>query len=283
MRRIVDLMILIILVFVGYHFRNEIHRGALILGERTGIIARCSRPITYSLGSFDERFGLSQESFKNHISDAEQIWETAAGRNLFEYAENGTLTINLIYDYRQASTEKLNILGNTIDSSKVHYDRLRSQYLTLKAEVSADQAEFNALVKAFQSQKRRTETELSTIKAMQDALNKKIDSLNGLVNQLNTLAKELNTTVDTYNTVSASTGEAFDEGEYIYDAGGERIQIYQYSNSIKLDRVLAHEFGHALDLGHVENDDSIMYYLNSGTSFELTVEDIQELMRVCEL
>jgi hypothetical protein len=284
MRRSIDIIILIILAFVGYHFRDEIQRGALIIAERTGIIAPCSRPITYSLGIFDSRFGITKDAFLGHISDAEQIWETASDRNLFEYKDQGGLPINLVYDYRQQSTEKLNDLGDTIDSAKARYDRLRSQYLTLKAQVTADQAAFNTKVKSFEKRQGRiSEAQLAEIKLEQNALNKEIDILNSLVKQINTLAKELNITVDSYNTVSISAGESFDEGEYIYDTTGERINIYQYSNGTKLDRVLAHELGHALNLDHVNNDESIMYYLNSGKSFELTAEDVSELMRVCKL
>jgi hypothetical protein len=282
MRRIVDIVILIILVFVGYSYRSQIQRGFLILGEQTGIIAPCSRPLSYSLGAFDERFGISKEAFIKNLSDAETIWETAADRNLFEYKEKGTLIVHLIYDERQASTQKLSSLEGTLNTAQSRYNSLKADYDRLKSQINSEKAELDAMVRSFESRKKRTAEEADAIRQKQAEINRDIDTLNSMVAKLNASAKEVNATVETYNDVSTSAGEAFDEGEYIYDQTGERINIYQYSDGIKLDRVLAHEFGHALDLGHVGNNQSIMYYLNSGSNFELTQEDIGELIRVCK-
>lgn len=283
MRRILDIVFLIIVVAVGYQYRHEIRAGALVVGERTGIIEPCTRPIKYSIGEFDTRFGITEAALLQNIKKAETLWETAADRNLFEYTEDGSLAINLIYDYRQASTQKLNTLESTLDSSQARYDSLKLQYTNLKSKINAEKNELQAMIRRYESNKKATREDIAAIEAKQSTINNQIDTLNGLATKLNALAKELNVTVDTYNTISSSVGEAFNEGEYIFDAQGERINIYQYSNGTKLDRVLAHEFGHALKLDHVENVQSVMYYLNSGTRFELTEEDITELMKVCKL
>ena len=50
---------------------------------------------------------------------------------------------------------------------------------------------------------------------------------------------------------------------------------------------MTHEFGHALDMDHVENSESIMYYLrdsdNTFSSPILTEEDKAELRKACRL
>ena len=46
-------------------------------------------------------------------------------------------------------------------------------------------------------------------------------------------------------------------------------------------RVLVHELGHALGIGHVENPDSIMYSYSIGETLTLSEEDLAALKEVC--
>jgi predicted Zn-dependent protease len=89
--------------------------------------------------------------------------------------------------------------------------------------------------------------------------------------------------IATYNKISDSTGETFDEGRYISDKDGQRINIFQFENENKLIRVLTHELGHSIGLDHVENSKAIMYKLNSGTNEKLTADDIKILKDLCRI
>ena len=73
--------------------------------------APCEQSIMYTIGTFDGRFGLSRQTFLSVIKEAETIWEKPVGKDLFAYADDGSLKINLIYDYRQQATSKLKSLG----------------------------------------------------------------------------------------------------------------------------------------------------------------------------
>ncbi len=58
---------------------------------------------------------------------------------------------------------------------------------------------------------------------------------------MNALIEELHLNVAKYNTARGTNGDEFSEGEYVRDISGERINIYEFSNDSKLERVLIHE------------------------------------------
>lgn len=77
-------------------------------------------------------------------------------------------------------------------------------------------------------------------------------------------------------------GIEFDKGDY-HSRSGE-LNIYQFDDDRDLLLVLAHEFGHALDMDHVLDDQAIMsdvLYQNAGIQPALTADDIREFKRVC--
>jgi hypothetical protein len=122
---------------------------------------------------------------------------------------------------------------------------------------------------------------------MDSLLDDKRAEVNDLANRINQRIKDYNDLIDEANAnihvINQSAGQEFDEGEYISDSSGKRINIYEFENKNELERVLAHEFGHALGLGHDSNPDSIMYYLNKSTNMELTAEDKEALFEVCQV
>lgn len=273
----------------------------------------CIDPIKYSLGDFDERFGLTEQEFISVLKEAEQVWEKPMNKELFRYTENKnteSIKINLIYDSRQESTEKLKTIGGVVDEARASYDALKAKFDNAKAEYSKMKNAFEARFALLESRKNQYEKEveyansqggaskeeyrrleqeklyinqeIEEINKIQKSLNAKASSVNELVNSLNNLASSLNLDVRKFNEVGSENGEEFEEGVYESDMIGTRINIFQFEDRDKLLRVLAHEFGHALGLDHIDNSEAIMYRLNSGKSLVPTEDELDILRQRCE-
>lgn len=310
MRRIIDWILFIAVVggggYMAYTHQAQVHG---ILRAVEGKIAPCARPVTYSIGSVDSRFGISKSILASDLKEAEAVWEKPSGKNLFAYAASGgDVTVNLIYDSRQASTDKLKTLGIQTDKSRASYDALKARYDALSARVASEQSDYNNQVAAYkrdqdvynaeveqwnrrgdatsaeyerlQAEKVALAQEFASAKSLENTLNEDIDILNALATSINQLIVELNLNVVQYNQVGAAAG-TYEEGLYQLSDGVQTIDIYEYSDHVQLVRVLAHEMGHAFSLEHVPDSVAIMYKVNRGESLKATASDISELNRVC--
>ncbi|MCX6716114.1 MAG: hypothetical protein NT077_03810, partial [Candidatus Taylorbacteria bacterium] len=276
------LVVLAIIGFAAYSYSQpvRVYVDNTIYQIRSLYEPPCSKPLSYSLGSFDTRFGISKDYFLGALAEAESIWEKPLGREFFTYEpDTGRMKINLIYDYRQEASNKMQSLGLTVENNKETYDMLGQKYDALKVQYAQAKTAYDAAVKVFtddskayqdkvsywnqhggaprkefdglQAEQAVLQRELASIKIQEAQINEMVSQINSLVVVINQLANSLNLTVKKYNTVGASLGESFEEGLYHTDGSYKQIDIYEFKNRLSLVRVLAHELGHALDLDHV--------------------------------
>ena len=273
----------------------------------------CKNPIVYTLGTFDTKFGISKTYFLDALKEAEAIWEKPYGRELFTYqpddTKGNTLKINLVYDYRQQATSKLASLGIVVQNDRASYDALKTKFTDLKTAFNVAKSDYDARAQSFTAEQKAYEDQvkywnaqggapkkeydqlqvtksalgqgLSQLQSLQAKVNGMVDEMNALVVVVNRLADTLNLSVDQYNTVGASRGETFAEGVYQDDGINREIDIYEFSSRVKLVRVLAHELGHALDIGHLDDAKAMMYKFNQGSSKILSQADINALKVEC--
>ena len=271
----------------------------------------CQSPINYSLGEVDPRFNISRDQVIKALKQTESIWETSIGKNLFSYSENGKLKISLIYDSRQESTIKLQQLGLNINEDKDTYDTLKIQYNSLLSNYNDQKSSLQVLIKNYDTAKAEYEKQAiywnkkggapvneynkltndklnleelaNQIKTLQTSITNLVGNINATANVLNRIAASLNLNVSNYNDIGATQETEFQEGVYKKDLNGEEIIVYQFDSYNKLVRVLAHEFGHALGLGHIDDPNSIMYKINQGTNLLLTQDDLSALKTMCRI
>lgn len=277
----------------------------------SGAWSPCARPLTYRLGTVDKRFGMSEAATLQVIDHAVRIWEDSLSQDFFTYSPQGGLVINFVYDERQAATDRLKQYGITIDTTKESYDALRQKYLAVKAVVSREQKAYTSAENAYETKRQAYEAEVefwndrggappseyarlqqeqqelnrltTKLKEQGRALEQQVADLNALVGVLNRIATQLNLDVSQYNKVATDRAKEFEEGIYESTVAGTAITIYEFDNQTQLVRLVAHELGHALGLGHLNNPTDIMYYLNQAKTLQLTANDIAAIKEKCAL
>lgn len=273
---------------------------------RFSTVQPCDSPIQYKIGTFDAGFGISQKDFLSTIEEAVGIWEKPISKNILEYSPEGSLTINLIYDDRQKTTQYNQLIKTDLTKINELASSVKEQYLSLTEEYTEQKQDYGDLMSRFKDQqdayaeqvtywnnhggapkdvykklvleKEDLVTEYAALDKKRLAINVSIEQINTFINKYNLLVNNANTNIETIN---RSAGREFEEG--VYDPAKNEITIYEFSTPDKLLRVVTHELGHALGLPHNNNPESIMYALNQADTSALSKDDLQALQTKCKL
>jgi hypothetical protein len=268
----------------------------------------CSKSLEYSIGRIDSKFNISPDEFSGLAREAEKLWNDAAGKPLLHYNPNSPFKINLLYDERQAQTDaaedmesKLqdleathNELENQANSLNKTYKKKLSVYESAISDYKKRIKKYNDDVKywnekggapketydVLQKEKKGIDDEYKDLEKMRNEVNNLAGKNNEIASKDAGIVNNYNASIMTYKKRYGGTRE-FEKG--IYD--GQEINIYQFKEKADLRLTLVHEMGHALGLDHVENTESIMYYMIGDQDMDnpkFSGEDIAELNKACQ-
>jgi seryl-tRNA synthetase len=151
---------------------------------------------------------------------------------------------------------------------------------------------YNEEVEKYNEQGGAPEEAYESLSERKKQLNKEQAELNNLASELNKLVAEINNIgdrgnnlINTYNQGVSVYNETFGESHEFTqgDYSNSTIKIYTFEDKQELKLVLVHELGHALSLGHVEGEGSMMHYLigEQPRDAVLSEADLAEFNRVC--
>jgi hypothetical protein len=285
--------------------------------------APCGIPVHFALGEVDPRFGFDRLTVMTALVEAANLWQGFSEAVLFLESDHPrAMAVSLRFDQRQASAntrrslrgglerdqrqlesdqEMLRQWGERIASARDAHDRESEELARRVRAREREVASWNAGEGSQTEARRRAlEAEGSTLRVELDelehrghSLNADIAAYNRRAEDLRARAEEFGTRIAQYN--QASSAAPVETGRYSYDrAEGRRIEVFRAESFDELVWVFAHELGHALGIGHVEEAGAVMHALRhegagphasphagTGKPTELSAADRAALIEVC--
>jgi hypothetical protein len=245
-----------------------------------------SYPVRWKVGGVDPRFHLTPDEVKTAAIRAISLWEDAAGKRLFDYDPVNGIPVELIYDDRQQKINDSNAAEAGLALSRSELDALRRRTHTTerRSEEARQSYEFdkqllhdrfaahnrrvddlNASGGATEEERDMLNSEATSLEREQRHLELTRIAVNGLIDDAQTATDAYNAAVDSLNRSVSDFNSKFgleSEDEVgVCDLLDEKpidIKVFAFLSKAHLTHILAHEFGHALGLKHIESEGAIM-------------------------
>lgn len=259
----------------------------------------CQAPVTWRIGRLAPAFDLTLEQAEQAAHAAAAQWNTALGRELFRYDSLDGLPINFAYDERQQQLLQQALLQRNIARYDSNIDQRGASLIQQSERLKQQQQQFEqqnrrfaAAVAAFERKAQQVnaanrsalQQEQQQLNAQQQQLQQQATALNAEQQRLQREQRYLNETVADRNALLPSQASVATTAEVgVMEIRGRQrsMTIYAYKTLADLQLTMAHEFGHALGVGHTSGAASVMHHQLNAAQRLLTAEDIQALQQQC--
>jgi len=182
----------------------------------------CSGALSWRVARIDPRFDIGRAAAEAAVEGAASLWDAAAGRPLFVRDSVRGLPIRFSYDERQAEGVARRAAERALQAA---LDSLQARRRAVDAGAAAPGAR---------------------------------DELERLDREGEARRRDFRERYGTVEGEAARYAEVVrTEGERVVVADRE-IRVYRFDGPSDLERIVAHELGHALGLGHVAGEGAIM-------------------------
>lgn len=224
-------------------------------------VAFANFPTQFRIGQVDSRFGISKNEVISMSKDAAKRWNQALDREALVYDNDASLTIDLVYDRRQAELDKLEAEVENITLARDQLSAREQELDNLVSEYEIELDEYERDVDFWNSSSRASEAQYQTLSQRQKDLEDENSRINSEIDQLNS-------SIDVHNSNIANLNNEIEEKSRqlekvgAYKDSDNKIDIYVFTEKNLLRLTLMHELGHAIGgLEHTDNPSSIMYSL----------------------